>query len=513
MIEEAKAVLRTWGAAEPNFLLTNSKLTFQMTMIPEKTQYLTQGPDGVRKLREGPNISSYRGLKIINSRAFSMEEGAPPRDVLRRRVRVAEYYRIPHEPGIENKSFAFYDESKDAWQKFTWHELFRMSQIGEIDGPDDENNNGADWDDEDSMHTKRMTKLPNYGLTDVSVDYNLSKELYEHMTVGEFEGGWQTGFMLAATGNLVLNPWYALCAVEIANGNGLEVPELIVQRPPQARAGGRPNRAYHPLRRRGQLELRRPHVAGPPEFPSWGQDWVDVTKRSEYMFHRFPDILKAFGYTGTMDFTQKADNVVEAIGRMVTGGGGTPADAERFKSYARGTVELPERDEAQYEIYLHDALCHGSLRGHPDYGHWSYQVARENFHRFLMLYLRGKADRLPPKAREFFDAFNWQGFDRADRVAVFLGLLSRIYEFGRDPVHPYPGGAGGGLQGIPATHIEAVPRERVELVIVRPNIEHNMLGIIMGRGGLDDLGATFWGQTELSCYDDSMHGELFIPFC
>ena len=125
MIEEAKAVLRTWGAAEPNFLLTNSKLTFQMTMIPEKTQYLTMGPDGVRKLRDGPNISSYRGLKIINSRAFSMEEGAPPRDVLRRRVRVAEYYRIPYEENVEQKSFAFYDESKDAWQKFSWNDLFR----------------------------------------------------------------------------------------------------------------------------------------------------------------------------------------------------------------------------------------------------------------------------------------------------------------------------------------------------------------------------------------------------
>ena len=45
-----------------------------------------------------------------------------------------------------------------------------------------------------------------------------------------------------------------------------------------------------------------------------------------------------------------------------------------------------------------------------------------------------------------------------------------------------------------------------ELVIVRPNIEHNMLGIIMGRGGIEDLGATLWGQTELSVYDDSMHG-------
>ena len=73
MIEEAKCILRTWNAAEPNFLLTNSKLTFQMTMIPEKTQYLTQGPDGVRRLRQGPDIASYRGLRIINTRSFSME--------------------------------------------------------------------------------------------------------------------------------------------------------------------------------------------------------------------------------------------------------------------------------------------------------------------------------------------------------------------------------------------------------------------------------------------------------
>jgi hypothetical protein len=48
--------------------------------------------------------------------------------------------------------------------------------------------------------------------------------------------------------------------------------------------------------------------------------------------------------------------------------------------------------------------------------------------------------------------------------------------------------------------------ESVEYVIVRPAIEHNMLGVIMGRGGSDDLGNTLWGQTELSCYDDSFHG-------
>jgi hypothetical protein len=47
--------------------------------------------------------------------------------------------------------------------------------------------------------------------------------------------------------------------------------------------------------------------------------------------------------------------------------------------------------------------------------------------------------------------------------------------------------------------------EHIEVVIVRPNIEHYMMGIILGQGG-ESLGSTFWGQTELSCYDDSMHG-------
>ena len=45
-----------------------------------------------------------------------------------------------------------------------------------------------------------------------------------------------------------------------------------------------------------------------------------------------------------------------------------------------------------------------------------------------------------------------------------------------------------------------------DIVVLRPNIEHEMLGLIMGRGGTQELGATFWGQTELSCYDDAQHG-------
>ena len=46
-----------------------------------------------------------------------------------------------------------------------------------------------------------------------------------------------------------------------------------------------------------------------------------------------------------------------------------------------------------------------------------------------------------------------------------------------------------------------------DLFLMRPNIEYHMLAVILGRsGGPEELGATFWGQTELSCYDDSQHG-------
>jgi hypothetical protein len=66
------------------------------------------------------------------------------------------------------------------------------------------------------------------------------------------------------------------------------------------------------------------------------------------------------------------------------------------------------------------------------------------------------------------------------------------------PLPPPPGVFGPGLSGLYSA-------DKVEVVVVRPNIEHYMLGIILGQGG-ESLGSTFWGQTELSCYDDSMHG-------
>ena len=137
LIEEGKAILRTWGGPMPDFLLCNSKLTFQMTMTPEKTNYITQGIDGVKRLRQGPDLGSYRGLSVIHSRSFAMETGAHPRDVLRRRVRTAEYYRIlPNKKNV-NREFEFYNEERDTWFTLSFHDLLRYARYYHMGGEHD----------------------------------------------------------------------------------------------------------------------------------------------------------------------------------------------------------------------------------------------------------------------------------------------------------------------------------------------------------------------------------------
>jgi hypothetical protein len=484
MIEEARSILRTWGAAEPNFLLTNSKLTFQMTMIPEKTQYLTQGPDGQRKLREGPDIASYRGLKIINSRSFSMEEGAPPRDVLRRRVRVAEYYRIPYEEGVEDRSFAFYDESKDAWQKFTWQELERMAMVGEMREMD---SSSADWDDEEEYYEKRVTKLPNYGCKD-PVDVYLSDELFKHMTVGEIEGDWRRGFALeGTTGNLVLNPWYALHRFNVFNGTG----RAGLQVPATELGGFVPGNVDQMRIRQGYMGGATGPPAVPHNFPAPGRRYYDRNNMGDHRFSVFDEYLRAFGYSGRK-VTWKTDSAIQRIRAQHAAYSLNPSE-DVAEQYANGTTPVPPADEGQYIADLQNVICNESMRGHPDYEHYSYKVARHNFHRFFIMYLSGKADHLPQKAREFFDNFNWQRFSGtfgAGRLGteVFADLLARLYLVERsafsNATPPTPGIV---LRGNTFadrstainTRLEDTQKDRVELVIIRPNIEHNMLGIIM----------------------------------
>lgn len=125
LIEDAKNHLTQWGSKPPTFMLTNGALTRQLTMTPERTNYITAGPDGKRKLAAGPDLPSYRGLSIINTRQFSLESGTAPRDMLRRRVRVSEHYRIPWELNNLRKRYEFYDQSRDSMFYLSWLDLFK----------------------------------------------------------------------------------------------------------------------------------------------------------------------------------------------------------------------------------------------------------------------------------------------------------------------------------------------------------------------------------------------------
>ena len=158
LIEEARTKLKTWGSEPPTFLLCPSNLTLHLTMSPERTNYITNGPDGLKRLAQGPDLPSYRGLQIIHSQKFSLEAGREPRNVLRRKVRVAEYYWLPHDPvKTADCVYEFYDQSSDSFKNFTKAELIRKSGI--------EAWMKKAWNTDE--HTEFMRQMPNNGMTEL----------------------------------------------------------------------------------------------------------------------------------------------------------------------------------------------------------------------------------------------------------------------------------------------------------------------------------------------------------
>lgn len=129
LIADAKNHLKTWGSQPPTFLLCNANMTAQLQLNPERTNYITNGPDGLKRLRQGPDLPTYRDLSIIHSRKFSMDSGTAPRDLLRRRVRVAEYYRIPWHKDNATRMYEFYDQSRDSMFRLSWEELQSYARL------------------------------------------------------------------------------------------------------------------------------------------------------------------------------------------------------------------------------------------------------------------------------------------------------------------------------------------------------------------------------------------------
>ena len=129
LIEDAKNHLKTWGSQPPTFLLCPSDLTAQLQMNPERTNYITNGPDGLKRLAQGPDLPSYRGLSIIHSQKFSLEPGRKPRNVLKRRVRVAEYYWIPL---ADVNSYQIYNQKKDMMVSFDRTHALKASGLDRL---------------------------------------------------------------------------------------------------------------------------------------------------------------------------------------------------------------------------------------------------------------------------------------------------------------------------------------------------------------------------------------------
>jgi len=142
LIEDAKSNLQTWGSQPPTLCLCNLALTTQLTMLPELTNHVTNGPDGAKRLAQGPNLALYHGLQIIQSRKFSMDAGTAPRDLLRCRVRVTEYYHIPWSEHNVHRTYEFYDQSRDTLFSLSWADLnqkSKMSDGGNSDGQHSDN--------------------------------------------------------------------------------------------------------------------------------------------------------------------------------------------------------------------------------------------------------------------------------------------------------------------------------------------------------------------------------------
>ena len=396
LIEDAKNHLTAWGSKPPTFMLCNGALTRQLTMTPEKTNYITAGPDGQRKLAQGPDLPSYRGLSIINTRQFSLESGTAPRDMLRRRVRVSEHYRIPWQPHNVLKRYEFYDQSRDSMFYLSWHDLWKASFPRT---PQDshalvhENPDVRLW----MQNNQDLLTIPN---TDVHPF--TQQELF---LLGMF------GFV-GGDGHL---PRDLEFVVEMHHKNG-----------------------------------DKPHVK------ILRIDGLFLQQTADPRVRLFVFLLLKFflmdNFKSFVDQTELQDfkaYLLQAIDLRVPDG--NQALSQEVKDHCEAAIA---------NLFASNSLVSFLQK-------WQYLV--QNHSRHILV---------EPEIVDYLDG-------HGQKFETFINLSDLDFS------------------GSSCT-IRAVTSD---LFLLRPCIEHYMLGVIFGRGGgPEELGATFWGQTELSCYDDSQHG-------
>ena len=525
-IEEAKDILRTWGSKEPNFLLCNSKLTMQLTMTPERTQYFTQGYDGIKRLKQGPNIGSYRGINVIHSKAFSIETGARPRDLLERRVCVAEYYRIPWNADNPNRTFEFYDESKDSWFQMKWSDLVKQARLdgdglfgtvahppgprtislatpsenpgtGTVVAPDALNNNigvpmivrrapgggGAEWDKEIYRPAGTIIATHCDGIF-TRGDWRWRPDFGRQSPLAAGE---------AAGGALVL---FKVIRDEGAPGAGAGVP--ITQGIVNGAVGTvATNLQYYYLLFQA-ADIRHNAILDFLECPcvcTNGNDMQLVWRALN---------LRDCGKQGNWNQAVQLGGLGKNWTMLQVYYASMVCTQRRAAAYLRGLVSREFIDNLRL-LFRYTMSEH--LGSFPQVGSdvmKTYDLGTRPLEWGMVdtALIARRPDMSGHGEFEFFDLFVHVLMERlyTDLTAApmvihttlartpFLLMTSEEWWHVRD-----------------STEADLVNKPQ-EIVIIRPNIEHSMLGVILGRGGLDDLGATLWGQTQLECYSDSMHG-------
>ena len=564
LIEEAKNTFQQWNSKPPDFILLNAKITFQMTMTPEKTQYLTQGYDGIKRLKDGPNLPVYRGLRVINTRSFSLETNAHPRDLLRRKVRVAEYYRIPWHDENPTRIFQMYDESRDRFFSFTYNDCLKWARLVHPTPPLKKYPCGTELHSDEDGNEPRfrtlLTKLykcwqrtydpaaaaliaaadaaaaaavagagaavaapaavaaavganpfpliPNHNVDDNDISLNLVRSRqyrYDAVAGRYYAAGTKYPNSTLQTS---INPEAPEDFIKSIGRNITITPDL---------GGLLLGRVKEKSKKQLIQSLKHSNARS-----IWGDNGV-LNTNGEWSFYYSNVIFNLFAYTMTSDSAEKdtiavkwpnikhfAPTVSEYIrtelckNRTVDLNLLSRRISQQIVSWVKPIEFANERDESHRNKFLDspdtniitiDEISRRYVNSH----------LRNDDIAMIIVTALFKALFVTTQPKYYFYIGN-----ESDAELTALNAGINAIAVGDDfAIFPAPDAREDYVQGHfysknSSTNVAALIKQ--EIVIFRPHIEHNMLGVVMGRGGLEDLGATLWGQTELSCFDDGMHG-------
>ena len=152
--EEYKQRLKRWNTT-PNMWIFPPRLCLYLTMVdPKTTEFYTAGPDGVRRLQQGPAaMTQFRGVNIYETRMFDVYEGDPPIDLLRREQSIGEYNvmrdpfstlsdsKYAEEAAKSNFTYAtslrditVYNEEADKWSRISFKKALENWQGDKKEG-------------------------------------------------------------------------------------------------------------------------------------------------------------------------------------------------------------------------------------------------------------------------------------------------------------------------------------------------------------------------------------------